>query len=302
MIFSELYSAYYHTVARILTAAVDHPLQPDELRRLIRDNAFGESALQMEPALTRGRWQLLLPDGSTPLQHPPTLPLTLLEQRWLRAIALDPRVQLFPGAVPDFPEVEPLFTPADIAVFDRYADGDPYTDPAYIARFRLILNAIEQQIPLRIETTNRRGLPTQMALLPDHLEYSEKDDKFRLIGTGGRYGDTVNLGRIVYCWPLEQPLRRRGKPHTPGMATVEFELYDRRNALERVLLHFAHFEKQVERLEGDTYRVTLRYDKDDQTELLIRLLSFGPMVKVTGPQRFVQLIRQRLIDQKNCEH
>ena len=84
--------------------------------------------------------------------------------------------------------------------------------------------------------------------------------------------------------------------------TVEFELVDERNALERVLLHFAHFEKQAERLEANKYKVTVKYEKDDETEMVIRILSFGPMVKVTAPQHFVDLIKERLISQKSCEH
>lgn len=75
---------------------------------------------------------------------------------------------------------------------------------------------------------------------------------------------------------------------------------DERNALERVLLHFAHFEKQAERIDETHYRVTVAYDSDDETELVIRVLSFGPMLKVTDPPRFVGLIKERLIEQKSC--
>ena len=82
--------------------------------------------------------------------------------------------------------------------------------------------------------------------------------------------------------------------------TVELELYDRRNALERVLMHFAHFEKEAERMDQDRYRLRITYDKSDETEMVIRILSFGPMLKVTSPSHFTELIKQRLIQQKNC--
>ena len=52
MIFSELYSAYYNTVAKILKTAVDHPLSKNELKLIIEEKAFGESILNIEPALT----------------------------------------------------------------------------------------------------------------------------------------------------------------------------------------------------------------------------------------------------------
>ena len=83
---------------------------------------------------------------------------------------------------------------------------------------------------------------------------------------------------------------------------MEFELYDRRNALERVLMHFAHFEKQAEKIAEDKYRVTVSYHKDDEAEIVIRILSFGPMIKVTAPNRFAELIKERLLSQKSCGH
>lgn len=303
MIFSELYGAYYRAVADILAAAGQHPLQKQELRALIEKHAFGESVLNIEPAIREERWQLIRADGSTPIRHAPTMPLTLLEKRWLRAIAADPRARLFAGELPEFPEVEPLFSPGDIAVYDKYADGDPYEDEDYIRRFRLILDAIKNRCPLSLEVVNRNGATVRKVLMPDHLEYSEKDDKFRLIGTGRRRVETVNLARIVCCAPFSgrfDPLAAKAEP--PKKRTVEFELYDQRNALERVLMHFAHFEKQAVRADGGKYRVTVSYDRDDETEIVIRLLSFGPMIRVTAPEHCVELIRARLLRQKSCGH
>ena len=80
------------------------------------------------------------------------------------------------------------------------------------------------------------------------------------------------------------------------------ELVDERKALERVLLHFAHFKKQAEKIDEKHYRITVYYDKDDETEMVIRVLSFGPMIKVTAPVHFIELIKKRLMEQKSCEH
>lgn len=55
MIFSELYSTYYRTVAQILCAATDHLLQKEELRAIVERYAFGESILTIEPALKDAR-------------------------------------------------------------------------------------------------------------------------------------------------------------------------------------------------------------------------------------------------------
>lgn len=301
MIFSELYSAYYNAVARILKKAIEHPIQKDDIRKLVEEYAFGESILNIEPSLSEEKWQLLRADGTTPIQNEPVMPLTLLQKRWLKAISLDARIRLFQDEPIDFGDVPPLFTPEDIDIFDKYSDGDDYTDEKYIKNFRLILDAIKNQYPLRIEARNHKGKRQHMTILPKYLEYSEKDDKFRLIGHGLRLGGTVNLGRIIEC---ERDTKNDKVTFSqripPRKRSVIFELIDERNALERVLLHFAHFEKQAEKIEENRYRVTVHYDKDDETEMVIRILSFGPMIKVTAPQHFENLIKERLMKQKSC--
>ena len=65
------------------------------------------------------------------------------------------------------------------------------------------------------------------------------------------------------------------------------------------MLHFSHLEKKTERIGDNRYRITLRYDKDDETEMLIRIIAFGPVLKVTEPASFIELIKERLIMQKN---
>ena len=59
MIFSELYGAYYNTVAAVLRKAVQRPLTKEDLRTVIERCAFSESVLSIEPVLTSEKWQLL---------------------------------------------------------------------------------------------------------------------------------------------------------------------------------------------------------------------------------------------------
>lgn len=302
MIFSELYGAYYHAVAQILKRAAEHPLQKDEIRSIAEKYAFGESAWNIESALTEEKWQLISPDGTTPLKKEPAMPLTLLQKRWLNAVFMDPRIRLFQEEPMELYDVPPLFTPEDVRIFDRYLDGDDYSDETYRENFRLILDAIKHQYPLSIDMESRhQGRVRRMVLLPKYLEYSEKDDKFRLFGLGHRRSGTVNLGRIVKCERCTENYKAGFSQRIPPRTRkVIFELIDERNAVERVLLHFAHFEKQAEKLGDGRFKVTVYYDKNDETELVIRILSFGPMVKVTAPTHFRNLIKERLASQKSC--
>lgn len=303
MFFSELYGAYYTAVAKIIRRAIESPLSRNDIRTIIEENAFGESLLNIEASLTNEKWQLITKEGRTPIVNKPTLPLTNLEKSWIKAISLDPRVQLFEEDFSDLEDVEPLFTPEDICIFDQYADGDPYGDVKYRQNFKLILDAIQKKYPLKIKSKTKAGRDLYVVLMPEYLEYSEKDDKFRLIGTGKKYEDTVNLARIVSCEPYtKEYITNSDRRMKAKSENVEFELIDERNALERILMHFAHFEKQAEKIGDNRYRVKVVYDKDDEIEMLIRILSFGPMIKVVGPERFVNLIKERLLKQKSCEH
>ena len=301
MFFNEIYGAYYNAVSKILAKAVEKPVTPKDIRKIVEESAFGESSINIENSLLSEKWQLITKNGDTPLESKPSLPLTTLGKRWLKAISLDPRVKLFGEDFSELRDVEPLFTPDDICVFDKYADGDPYEDQQYIKNFRLMLDAINRQYPVKLTTKNNKGEEKYIVFLPQYMEYSEKDDKFRVVGSGGRWATVVNMGRIIWCHPYV-------KPYTPNTntkmvrdkETVVFQLTDERNALERALMHFAHFEKQAEKLADNQYRITVTYDKDDETELLIRVLSFGPMIKVTSPDSFINLIKERLIKQKSC--
>ena len=128
MIFNELYSAYYNAVADIISAVIEGETDEKALNQIVCDNAFGESMLTVLPSLKSEKWQLVHADMTTPLQHKPTMPLTLTQKQWLKAISLDPRIRLFGISFDSLEDVEPLFTPADYCVYDKYGDGDPFED------------------------------------------------------------------------------------------------------------------------------------------------------------------------------
>ena len=151
MIFSELYSAYYRTVAAILSAILDGEQNEKALQDIVVGHAFGESVLTILPALKTEKWQLVHADMTTPIRHKPTLPLTTLQKQWLKAISLDPRIKLFDVKFEGFDAIEPLFTPEDYCIYDKYGDGDPYEDEKYIERFKTILSAIRNKQNLKIE-------------------------------------------------------------------------------------------------------------------------------------------------------
>jgi len=299
MLFHEIYGSYFSIVSGVLKEACDNTLTDKRLYEIICEKGFGESMLGIPAALKGGEWPLLTPDMKTPVKRPPSMPLTSLQKRWLKALLSDPRIKLFGISCEGLADIVPLYNQDTFYYFDRYHDGDPFEDESYILHFRKILTAIKEKRLVYISYIDGHGAKSRRICFPWHLEYSSKDDKFRLIATSRQNTWTINLSRITSVEMLERPVF---EPTPPKLQThsLVMELTDERNALERAMLHFSHLKKETVRMSECRYRVTLYYDKDDETEMLIRVLSFGPLIRVISPDRFISLIKERLTKQKSC--
>ena len=306
MLFSEIYSAYYNTVASIISCSQQGKLDSDLLFKIVKESAFPESFMTIGSALETGKWPLIKKDYSTNIQNIPTMPLSVLQKRWLKALCNDKRIRLFVSdevlerLKNQLQDVEALFNENDYYLYDKYSDGDPYDDPDYIKNFRTVLEAIHQKKTISVEYTGRFGQQKRFICAPYKIEYSEKDDKFRIISKVKNRHSRLNIARINSCeltdnikvddiFEEDLPDNRR--------TSVTLEIYDERKAMERVMLAFAHFEKSAVQISDDVYQLTLNYDSFDETELVVRVLSFGPMIKVLEPEGFRNLIQERISKQ-----
>ena len=299
MLFSEIYGSYFNVVAAVLAEAADGTLTANKMTAIVQEKAFAESTLSIPAALKSEDWPLLDSDLHSVLRHKPTMPLTSLQKRWLKALLSDPRVALFDPDTTGLEDVEPLYQQDNIVFFDQYADGDPYSDPAYIANFHTVLKAIREKRKLRIRFHGHTGARHSFECVPYRLEYSAKDDKFRLLASGKRRLNTINMARVRSCELLDEFDPKSVTMPGERLEELTLLLHDERNGLERVLLHFSHFEKETLKLDERLYQIKLRYDKDDETELLIRVLSFGPVLEVKAPNEFIRLMQNRIRKQLN---
>lgn len=313
-LFSEVYGCYYQVVAELLRAA---PLSRGELDALVARRGYGESTLQLIPKLMGGGWPLLEErDGQlhSRLNALPALPVTALERAWLKALLDDPRIRLFLTDAQlqhlerELAQVEPLYRAEDLVCFDRYLDGDDYGDPGYRARFQTLLAAMREERFLRLTYRTGRGRPQAGFHRPLRLEYSAKDDKFRVYTAKAWHGKfqgyyILNVSRIWDVEPSQEhcdsPLdleawREKRRCARPLVIRVTNE----RNGIERFMVEFSSYEKQSE-YDGETGVCTVKlwYQRDDETEVLIRLLGFGPVVRVLEPEAFVAQMRARVLRQ-----
>ena len=292
--FNEVYGTYFRVVGFILEQAQKGELTTEKINRIVQEQAFGDSYLTIPRSLKDCEWPLLQNDMTTPLQHTPSMPLTILQRRWLKTLLSDKRMQLFDVDCTGLEDVEPLFSQEQFVYFDRYNDGDPYDDPQYKQHFRLLLQAIAEKRRVEISFLNNKNDNMRKKYLPMQIEYSAKDDKFRLKAVCGSSLHYVNVARIKECRLLEQDAAEICEQKAPERCKLTALLTDERNALERAMLHFSHLEKTTERLDEKHYRLHLTYDKSDAIEMVIRILSFGPLLQVQEPASFIELLRKRL--------
>ena len=126
-------------------------------------------------------------------------------------------------------------------------------------RFKNILYALHHDKLLDITFHSSRGKRVQITSRPERLEYSEKDDKFRLYVMGGAFGSVINLGRMDRCEVHDGKANAINRAHWERPRELTLEIIDERNALERVMTHFSHFEKSVEKLDDLHYRIKFAF-------------------------------------------
>ncbi|MDR1940204.1 MAG: WYL domain-containing protein [Clostridiales bacterium] len=317
-LFSEIYGCYFGIVSRVLNAARDG-ISKKDIESIIAERGFSETAFHLLPGLIGGEWSFLERRGDlyySKFDGGFERPLTRLELSWLAALTNDPRIGLFlsgesltrlRGALK---ETTPAFDAADFVSADKRLDGDPYGDAVYIANFREILKACKGGYPVAIAYAAEKTGVSERTYYPFKLSYSELDDKFRLLcavfdaKAQKPVKRTLNLGRVISAAPsgLNRRISReelcRLFLEQSANPPITLEITNERNAPERFFLQFASFDRKTEydRVRG-VYTCQISYDLDDEAELLIRILSFGPTVRVLGPQGFLDKIKERLIKQ-----
>lgn len=320
-IFSEIYGAYFKAAADLLSKR-DKPLSEADIYKAVERHGFRDSALflpkKLIPQKDNSDWGLLkkTSGGLLPItKNPPPDILAGLQKSWLKAKLSDPRFALFLSDDEIFrlseklKDVKPLYKPEHFRFFDRYSDGDDFQRPKYRANFRVLLSAVKSHEALRISYRSKNGNNINMIVLPLKIEYSAKNDKFRVycrtVSNGIlRGGMTINAGRVRNA----EPTGRHFTKTASDAASMEKFFSDRRaaepvtvyvkperNAPERFLMEFANYEKRTERnTENGSLTVNIYYDRADETELLILLLSFGAAVEILSPKAFRDQAAERV--------
>ena len=317
-LFNEIYGAYFRIAERVLAKK---SVTKQEIEEISKQEGFRDSVLfvpqKLLPQADGSDWGLLSRTQNGTLRRltksAPVMPLTLLQKRWLKAKLAEPVMQVFlrdetiAALETELQGIEPLYPPELFRTVDAFSDGDDLTAPDYRERFRRITQAIRQGEVLRISFCSGTGNRVCAGFLPFALEYSAKNGKFRLYCRRFRAGHLtgtgiINLGRITQItqtgirFPLTNTAENLAARRCAEPVTVR--VTKARNGIERFMMEFASYEKHTE-LDTKTGSCTVQlwYDRQDETELLIQLLSFGPVLEILGPPAFRAQAAERVSKQ-----
>ncbi|MBR4626283.1 MAG: WYL domain-containing protein [Ruminococcus sp.] len=313
-IFSEIYGTYFRIAAKLLENEVT---DEKTVRETVQREGFRDSVLFLPQKLIPGSedWGLFSRGADGKLRritkNAPVRVLTKLQKMWLRAKLSDPRIRLFMDGEAlvrldeRLADVTPLYKKEQFGFTDRFSDSDDYSSEDYIRNFRTALEAVRHRRIVFIEFVSGHGKHMSGKFVLLKLEYSPKNDKFRaycylLRNDRIKSSGVINIGRITSIVDTGRTFRTpvsvdgyflSRKCSSPALIRVTTE----RNGVERFMLEFASYEKHTVRdLATGEYKVEIWYDEQDETELLIQLLSFGPVIEILGPAHLREQAKMRV--------
>lgn len=318
-IFSEMHSRYFYIISEILKAASLGKLNGKDIGEIVAKLGFAETIVSLPAKLlnANGDGYYVLKEESSRhvsvLKGDPPLLLTNYQKRWLKAIIKDKRFPLFAdesqcNAYEELlSDVEPLYDSQHFITIDMANDGDDYESKEYRGIFKSIMQGIQANKIIFVIYESGKGNHLSAYFAPYKLEYSIKDDKFRLCGVRVRQGRMrslykLNLSRIrsVEVTEYNRPQNLASYVRSLRMPLpVEIEITNERNGFERIFTQLSNFER-VSEYDENKKKCLMRiyYYEVDEMELLITLISFGPVIRVLGPDQFKERLVGRIVRQK----
>ena len=181
--------------------------------------------------------------------------------------------------------------------YDIYTDGDDFSNKEYKRNFQRLVKATEQNQCVFIKYKSKNNKIIYGDFIPENIEYSQKNNRFRLICTNLSFNGlktVINISSIKSVSVKEQKnddiIKKNNKK-----VYAEIEVSNERNGIERFMSEFASLEKitEFDKTAGKC-KVKLSYNSWDEAEILVRLLGFGTIIKVNSPERLVNKIKKRV--------
>lgn len=242
------------------------------------------------------------------------LPLTRIEIRWLLTVLDDPLAEIFlekewitglKNLLNRVSCADGAFPMQSIYYFDRYhlnrdceSEEPGISEPVRMTEgerkyLRQVYRAMKSEKKIRVLFRNWKGEERTVICAPVWMEYSRRDDLFRIWYVNHKVKKImkINLSRIVdltilqdsrYRYHLDREKELLDEAYQKSMTRIKVEFYQgTRNLPDRILTEFSLWKKKcVYDIQTEKYTMTLHYPTEDEKEILVRLLGYGPYIRI----------------------
>lgn len=325
-LFNEVKNRYFQLVFRIINECADGKAK-EEILKLIDEGEFEQKVIGKNQQsfadivlnkcdeddnlnLLSERKGMFYPSVDKAGKPPVPVRLTKLEKAWLKAILQKDEIRLLLGSQTieklqkelcdfDSPIKHEYFEMTNIVKLPEMNERELYQK-----NFRLILDALIQERPIRYSNTDKKGnVYSNKLALPVSIEYSMRDARFRMsmYSLDDHRPIMANISTLSDIRMVDEDVsidRETAKKllfeQKYSEEPVILEVTDKKAAMERCFMCFSGMERTSRALEKNKYEIRLNYYLFEEENLIRSIISLGPYVRVISPQRISDEIVRRV--------
>lgn len=309
--YHEIYGKYYQIIHNLLNSK---PQTEKEINDYIRSQGFDESFLYLNAQMLVDEYHLFVKKGD--LFYPLTnskIPLFLTNEQknWLNTMLFDEKVKLFlSDERRNYYQKEfagnVLYDDKTYQYLFQDVDKDEIT-PKMSNVFRFVKNAIMKEMDINLTFISSKNYYTHKKVAPYKIEYSMQDQKMRLIAVEYRNGEPkriirIKLASIVGYRMVERVKKIDFKYYLQEEVLKEpliIEVYPILNGIERVFIELSNYKREAfYDKERNLSIMKIYYEKADEMDLVLKMLSFGKVVKILSDGFIKEEVLRRINKQK----
>jgi len=339
-LFSEIKNRYFQLMFRIINECAGGKSK-DEILRIIDEGEFEQKVIGKNqktfadfvlnkcepdenlnlltekegmyyPAIENTDKRQYTKDNTQKRKNSSTLPVrfSIIEKAWLKALLDKDGVRMVLSKE-TFDKLQKELTEIDTPIRDEYFEltnriklPEITNQEAYEENFRIILNAIIQEKPIRYNNIDKKGnVYSNRLALPISIEYSMRDGRFRV----SMYLLDENRPIMANIFTLSdirivdeevgidrETAKRLLFEQKHSEEPIVLEVTDKKAAMERCFMCFSGMERTARSLGNNKYEIRLNYYLFEEENLIRNIISLGPYVKVISPQRIADEIIARV--------
>lgn len=309
--YHEIYGKYYKLIAKLLNSG---PLTKTQINNYITKYGFEESSLYLDADILVDTYNLFEEKNGIyypKIKHKIPKLYTNEQKGLIRNILEDEMVDLFIS--PKRKEYYQNILNVDCLYnndFYHYIFQDIDKDKVngYLKhKFDIINTALQNNKNLHLTFISNKNNVTHKKVAPYKIEYSMQDQKFRLLAIEYRNRIPKRLIRVKLVSIFSCDICNREEEIDFNYFVKEelitkpllIEVYPELNGIERVFIELSNYKREAEYdKERNCSIMKIYYEPGDEGDLIIKMLSFGKIVKILSEGHIKEEVIRRLKKQQ----